>query len=171
MAKKSTQPRKLTRTQPSTLFAIVRFANQNGGYCPTSKELAPILKTGERNASRKIKLILIKQPDCFIQEGRTSRLNYNKLCTEPETAHFLLLINKNYDQNGKILREKVISLRKELSIKFNQKYENDDQCIDLICEAGYLDKLPMDNQYLRQCPKFKEQFEYLKLLAEWKVQL
>ena len=86
---------KLTRNQPQTLLAIVQFANKRGGVFPTAKELGDILRIDERATSARIKRIVESQPDCFIKEESKSRIrsiNYDKLCTEKETACLLLAI-------------------------------------------------------------------------------
>jgi hypothetical protein len=158
--------KKLTKDQPITLLEIVKYANQNSGYCPTAKELSRILNIHERAASYRIKRLVSNQPDCFIQEGRAKRINYDKLCNEPETAQFLLLIYKNLDELGRILKERLIGLRRELKTKFIREDRNDEKYIELICNAGYMHTVSADASYLRFGSKFKQHLEYLKLLSK-----
>lgn len=157
--------RKLTRSQPITFLEIVKYANQNFGSCPTAKVLSKTLNIDERAASHRIKRLISNQSDCFIIDGRARRINYDKLCNEPETANLLLLIHKNIDEFGRISREKIIELRRELKTEFNQKDRSDDQYIDLICNAGYMHTVPADAS-LRLDFKFEHHFEYLKLLRK-----
>lgn len=157
---------RLTEKQAGTLFAMIEFANKNSGIIPTGKELAHKLQINERAASARRKRILDANPDDFIQDGRIRKIKYETFCNEPESAALLLLVNEGLDERGRILKAKVIELKNQLIPQKSVKYQNDDY-IERIIGSGYLQKVSMNPNYFRLTDKFKKQFEYLKLLAEY----
>lgn len=154
---------KLIKNQPRSLYEIVLFANKNAGVVPTAKQFSNVLGIEERAASARLKRLVESHPDIFIRDGRKRALNYLKVCTEPETARFLLAVYEVSlkDKNGRISMDRIVKTH------FSVPHAEEDifTLIDGLCNAEYLRKVPIRPAEIRIDFKLIDHLDFLKLLA------
>jgi hypothetical protein len=155
---------RLIRDQPETLHKIVVFANQNGGVVPTARELGEIMNASERTTSARLNRLKKTLGKDLIQEGRTLRINYDTLCTEPETAAFLLALSglAKTNESGRVLKSEAVKFSTLKSKDKTHEY------LERLSAAGYLQNILVNQEEIRLTHKFRDQCDFIRLLANLK---
>jgi len=151
----------LTRHQPETLAAIIRYSKAHADLVPTPSALATTLGITEPAARQRIRRL----KSYFTQKQGILRVDVERLCTRKESALFLLTIQSMSpkDTEGRVFKEEV---SKELVDKYGNDFA-DPRLINCLCskgiETGYLIKISED--CVRPGEFITYQFDYLEIIA------
>ncbi|MCK4512864.1 hypothetical protein KAW64_14060 [bacterium] len=158
----------LAGDQPETLNQLVALVQASEGVFPTIERLATALHIGYDAARarlrrlRELGFVVALKPNVYA-------LN-DDLCTEPETARFLLIAHElaMEDPEGRIakgaLRRKWKAACTELHIEASAA-----PILDACVTYGYLGEIVSARTYVRPTERLLQQLAYLTLRAQSRV--
>jgi len=168
----------MTKYQARILLILLRAAEaaeQDGWRLPASGKLAQLLyengvnrfdnvvkKISGRTASNHIKR-LQDVAGCFQKRGHSWYLCPEKLVTEPETARFLLTVDRM------VAREPEVRIPEERLYRLQSKFYLRPQTLETLLRFAYkeeyLEVFPTNPEFIRVGRRTKQQKHYLELLA------
>lgn len=167
--------KRLTREQPKTLFAIVRYSKRHGDLVPTPAELIEELKsiepTAEEITEPAARERIARLRPYFAQREGSLFVNVDRLCTKRESALFLLIAQSMSakDSGGRVFKSKLF---KKLLHEYRSDFPNTgllDELWSIAIETGYLiqaSRVSGDtDEYVRPGRLITYQHEYLEMIA------
>jgi len=157
----------MTALQAKILHVIVRVAKLDIWRVPTGEKLANLLsKEGinikPRTANDHVRR-LQREQSCFDEQGKTRYVKAELLCTEPESAVYLLVLERlSKNSEGRVPKAFLHTRLKGL-------FHLDPQAMETMFtygkRTGYLEEIAVDRAYIRVGRRTIEQHLYLQLLA------
>jgi hypothetical protein len=163
----------MTPLQASILHLIVQTAKREAWCVPTGQKLAELLSEklekniSARTASDHLQRLQLTQ-DCFRKRGRgrVRYINTETLCTEPESALYLLMLDdlsrENENLEGRVSKESLHSVLRE---QFHLMPQAMEEVFMHGCKTGYIEEIYTDLGYIRVGHRTREQRRYLEMLV------
>ena len=169
----------LTDLQTRILYAIVEESRLSGWRVPRGHELLSILREKDIGHINNVRGLndhlkrLQRKADCFESRGRNRHINLRRLCTEPEAALYLSILDEISVRNRqpRVSKER---LHNFLASYFEIDADILERMFEWLRSAEYITEAAFSPGSLEVSERTKDQRRYLELLAsrfEWQTAL